>query len=210
MGRIAIDMTGKRFGKLTVLGRAMTNRKRSALWNCLCDCGVRKDIPGHNLRSGGVTTCNTGCKRLKGTRWNRMSSEQKKNDNARKKAWADKNRELIRKRSRAHYESRIDFYKAYERNRQYQKLYGITISDYDNMLAAQAGRCAICHSDKAGKAVDQADRFFCIDHCHETGKVRGLLCVACNTRLGYLTWFEKNKEAVARYLSPKPHLKVVA
>lgn len=210
MGRKAIDITGQRFGKLTVLSRAKVNRKRSALWNCLCDCGVIKDIPGHNLRSGRVRTCNTGCKRLKGSRWSRMTPKQKRMAFEANKRYWSRNKERLAAKKKKHYHKFRDKYLNIERERSYRKLYGIGIAEYDVMLQAQDGRCAICRSDKVGKAADQEDRFFCVDHCHETGKVRGLLCVACNTRLGYLTWFEKNKEAVARYLSPKPYLKVVA
>lgn len=210
MGRKAMDLVGMRFGKLTVIKRAEEKYKRDVLWECICDCGARKNVPGSGLSGGRVKTCNTGCKRLKGSRWSRMTSEQKEHENVRKKMWEEKNKEAVRKRKRIYYESRLEFHKAYERNRQYQKLYGIAISDYDKMLAAQNGRCAICGTTNAGKETKTGKRFFAVDHCHETGKIRGLLCVACNTRLGYLTWFEKNKEAVASYLSPKPHLKVVA
>lgn len=139
-----------------------------------------------------------------------MNREQKDKANEIKKRWAIKNRDKIILYKRKHYHDNRDKYLNIERERSYRKLYGIGIAEYDAMLSAQNGCCAICGTDKAGKAADQASRFFCIDHCHETGKIRGLLCVACNTRLGYLTWFEVNKEAVARYLSPKPHLKVVA
>lgn len=47
MGRKAIDMTGQRFGHLTVIERVGTNEERKAIWKCVCDCGnecvVRSD-----------------------------------------------------------------------------------------------------------------------------------------------------------------------
>jgi hypothetical protein len=50
------------------------------------------------------------------------------------------------------------------------------------MLVAQGGGCAICGStDTKGPG-----QFFAVDHCHETGAVRGLLCLCCNTALGQL------------------------
>ena len=57
--------------------------------------------------------------------------------------------------------------------------YGITLEQYQQMLIDQKESCRICgvHQET------QTKRLF-VDHCHETGKVRGLLCYACNTLLG--------------------------
>jgi hypothetical protein len=52
----------------------------------------------------------------------------------------------------------------------------MTLADYDAMLALQNGVCAICKS--------VSDRNLAVDHCHETGTVRGLLCRSCNIGLG--------------------------
>jgi len=54
-----IDLTGRGFGRLTVLGYSGTNRKRSAQWHCLCSCGSTKTIDGMSLRKGDTTSC--GC-----------------------------------------------------------------------------------------------------------------------------------------------------
>jgi len=59
--------------------------------------------------------------------------------------------------------------------------YGLTLQDYENLLESQNGKCAICGSTNPGK-VDAAH--LAVDHCHETGKVRGLLCNSCNNGLG--------------------------
>lgn len=69
--------------------------------------------------------------------------------------------------------------------------YGITLDEYEAMLAAQGGRCAIC-GKQAGK------RRLSVDHNHATGKVRALLCIGCNVAVGY---FELPiREAVKKYL----------
>lgn len=52
------DLTGQRFGKLTVIERG-ENRNRRAAWVCLCDCGNLKTIPSWNLVSGQTNSC--GC-----------------------------------------------------------------------------------------------------------------------------------------------------
>jgi hypothetical protein len=57
--------------------------------------------------------------------------------------------------------------------------HGLTPADYDTMLAKQGGVCKIC-----GRG-PQGDRLH-VDHDHATGKVRGILCVSCNTTLGKL------------------------
>ena len=61
-----------------------------------------------------------------------------------------------------------------------KRAYGISIEDYDSMLLLQEGKCAICGSTDSGKK----DNTFSIDHDHNTGKVRSLLCSNCNFVLG--------------------------
>ena len=59
--------------------------------------------------------------------------------------------------------------------------YGMTLDDFDELLESQGGGCAIC-----GKApVDGEPRTrMVVDHCHTSGKVRGILCDLCNTAIG--------------------------
>ena len=61
-------------------------------------------------------------------------------------------------------------------NTHLKKAYGITITQYDELLESQGGRCAIC---KGGTS----KRHFAVDHNHRNGRVRGLLCARCNTGL---------------------------
>jgi hypothetical protein len=63
--------------------------------------------------------------------------------------------------------------------------YGLTIPERDTLLSSQGGRCAICKKDvkfdgTAGSREDTAN----IDHNHQTGKVRSILCWPCNTAIG--------------------------
>mgnify|MGYP001591133168 CR=1 FL=1 len=79
------------------------------------------------------------------------------------------------------------------RDRGYQLKYkfGITIDDYNRMLTDQGGKCAICNGDnyvrkKGTNSGEEVCMSLSVDHDHQTGKVRGLLCNACNTALGKL------------------------
>jgi cell division protein FtsI/penicillin-binding protein 2 len=56
--------------------------------------------------------------------------------------------------------------------------FGILIADYDALLVSQNGVCAIC------RKTCPSGRRLAVDHCHDTGKVRGLLCTPCNTAIG--------------------------
>ena len=69
------------------------------------------------------------------------------------------------------------------RAKELKRIYNITQNDYDNILAAQNGVCAICHKPFMG---NKRIRFLHIDHDHSTGQVRGLLCLHCNVVLGFI------------------------
>lgn len=73
------------------------------------------------------------------------------------------------------------------RTSKFKQLFGITLADYEAMMVAQACVCAIC--EKPETRVDnrtKAPTRLAVDHCHSTGKVRGLLCSMCNKGIGHL------------------------
>lgn len=67
--------------------------------------------------------------------------------------------------------------------------YGMTIEDFDALLEAQGGRCAICGTDTPN------GRNWHVDHNHDTGKVRGILCSSCNLGIGFLSTPERLAQA---------------
>jgi hypothetical protein len=79
--------------------------------------------------------------------------------------------------------------------RQRLKKFGLTESQYDEMLAAQGGTCAICHG-----ACPTGWRL-AVDHDHETGQVRGLLCLRCNSALGLFHEQPERLRSALAYLS---------
>lgn len=62
-------------------------------------------------------------------------------------------------------------------------IYGITLDQYFALHEAQGGTCSLCPAKMSPVASGPANRL-CVDHCHETGEIRGLLCKSCNTALG--------------------------
>lgn len=71
---------------------------------------------------------------------------------------------------------------------------GATPEMYDAMYVSQGGKCAICATTEPGGRRTR----FSIDHCHITGAIRGLLCVACNSGLGY---FRDDKDRLTTAIS---------
>lgn len=57
-----VDLTGQKFGTLTVIERAGSDKRGLALWLCQCDCGNTCVVKGSNLRNGNTTSC--GCKKI--------------------------------------------------------------------------------------------------------------------------------------------------
>lgn len=71
--------------------------------------------------------------------------------------------------------------KAKDRHYNFKYHYGITLEEYETLLIQQGNSCAICLKPHGE---DGIDRLY-VDHCHSTGKIRGLLCFKCNTALGH-------------------------
>lgn len=88
--------------------------------------------------------------------------------------------------------------KARQRELIIKRVYGITTEDYNNLFIEQGGRCAIC-----GKHQEEFKLRLSIDHCHKTGKIRGLLCHRCNGGLGHFDDNVEILENVIKYLEQK-------
>ncbi len=127
--------------------------------------------------------------------------------------WQRRNREKCREASQRHYWNYKDKINAktrkwYDsgsgvnclRKHHLKKTFGITLEDYDYMLYKQDYRCAVCGSDYPGCNGKGKRNSFCVDHDHETNKVRGLLCRNCNTGIGLLGDNIKGLEKAIKYL----------
>lgn len=100
-----------------------------------------------------------------------------------------------------HYQWRRNRREVYRAARQRGGLrkYGITLEQYQGMAQRQGGLCAICKRPEATKACG-VTRELAVDHDHETGAVRGLLCHKCNTLLGSVSDDVSILEAAIAYL----------
>lgn len=108
----------------------------------------------------------------------RYMEEYRKKNPTKVKEWADR------------YYADKSRYLHYARNGALKMKYGITVEEYERMLAAQDGKCAIC----AG--LPKRYRL-AVDHDHQTGQVRRLLCIACNSKLAALENAEWRAKAEA-------------
>lgn len=111
----------------------------------------------------------------------RLTSQCKKCTDVRLKAYHAKN-----PNARTQFKTR-----EYQMDANYKRSYGISLSDAKDMLDMQNGLCAngTCGQNiTLGKKTTRASTIGVafVDHCHTTGKVRGLLCMTCNTCLGHL------------------------
>jgi hypothetical protein len=143
-------------------------------------------------------------------------------DNARQRAYYQAHKEKFRERASAYYQAHREeigkrnsaYYQANKESISEQarasrlarkhandpslwsgelrRRYGMSPAEYAALLAKQGGACAICRKRSKGR--------LCVDHCHLTGTVRGLLCRKCNTALGYLNDDQASLVAALAYL----------
>jgi hypothetical protein len=114
-----------------------------------------------------------------------LKASRKKNSaswKASDKRWRDKNKERL-------WASNIKF------------AYNISVLEYSKLLVSQNGKCAIC-----GVPSEECTRKFSVDHDHETGQIRGLLCDRCNRGIGFLKDNPTILISAANYLLAKKTL----
>lgn len=94
----------------------------------------------------------------------------------------------------------------YQRNLDLKRKYGITLETYNILLKQQDYKCAICGQEESHSLFGNKVIPLSVDHNHETGEIRQLLCHACNTAIGLLgedvsrlasaiTYLEKHRKA---------------
>ena len=123
------------------------------------------------------------------------------------RAWAKANPEKNRAKGQRFRENNPKTARRLAIKANFKRFYGITVPQYTTMFDEQKGRCPICGIALISQADN--DREFKghppnevarVDHCHETGKVRGLLCFGCNVGLGKFGDDEEQLLKAVRYL----------
>ena len=112
---------------------------------------------------------------------------------AQQKAWRDLNPEMVAAQNRSAKQKNPESYYKSQLKNQLRK-YGITLDDYNQMLDDQDGVCAICQNECP------TGRRLSVDHDHETGEVRGLLCHGCNLGLGAFKDSVRGLQRAIQYL----------
>jgi hypothetical protein len=110
-------------------------------------------------------------------------------------------RSLEKKRAaaRRQYRKNPEAAKAKIRAHYFRRVYGMTLDEYADMCVKQGGKCSICQKVPEHKVKSRA--VLHVDHDHETGKVRGLLCTWCNMALGQLGDTAESVQRVLDYLN---------
>jgi len=131
-------------------------------------CCQELPLSEYNKRADSPTGFAYVCRACSKKRSRAQYYENKELRNEQCQAWYNKNAEKVRRKTIG-------------------RLYGLSYEQYLHMLEEQQGACAICQVPlKAHVGLDSEYEVAKIDHCHTTGRVRGLLCKKCNVSLGNL------------------------
>jgi hypothetical protein len=154
-------------------------------------CGKIKYIQEFDKRSDRALGVRSACKQCRRKRrkvyedknrekireWKRNFNKNHKEEiNSKSKLYRDSNKERISNDRKKRYKE-SDKIKSRLRNYSYLSNYGITLEKYNELFEKQNGVCAICGTS--------TNKPLYIDHNHKTGEVRGLLCVKCNSGIGF-------------------------
>ena len=161
-------------------------------------CGLDKPLSEYhksrNSKTGHTNKCKSCCKE-----YNILNASVIK---AGQKRWKNKNKEELnayhknwRVRNPAY--GRLSYHKHKENHAASTRLrkYNISKEEYDSLLVGQEGKCKICD-----RHYSEFRKRLAVDHDHDTGEFRGLLCAACNTGIGLLKESVEILRAAEKYL----------
>jgi len=120
---------------------------------------------------------------------------------ANNEAWREANKERKAETDKAYYKANKERINAYRKAWSLKRNYGVTREQYDSMMEAQGHRCLCCKAPFGLLKASQPH----LDHCHATGRIRGILCCQCNQVLGFAHDSASILLACARYLRRSEH-----
>lgn len=127
-------------------------------------------------KNGKSSRCKS-CKNKYNIEWKKNNPEKAAAHIPSRKQWRLDNLEHDKNRNREYWIKNPILRLTYRLNKEYN----ITLKRYEEMLQAQDNKCAVCKIN-----FSELKRKPCVDHCHKTGVVRGLLCHKCNVSIGLL------------------------
>lgn len=186
-------------------------------------CKIEKEISEFNKHSGckfGVRPQCKKCHSLQSSKWQEENKDKKKEY---LKKWNKENKDKVKKQRESYKdiknEKRRERYRNDEeyrndrlkdvrewqknnpkkRKNQRLKQYGITYIEFESLMNKCNRKCEICGYDN----IEDKKTFPVVDHCHESGKVRGILCSKCNFALGHFNDSIDNLQNAIKYLKQK-------
>ena len=135
-------------------------------------CGEFKPVDAYSKNKASSDGLQYHCRVCQKRRWDARPVEERR---AHYRAVDERRRQEKREYAAARYRDQRERI----RDIQLRHAYGIGVEEYDRILATQDGGCAVC-----GVAINPNGRRLAVDHCHITGRVRGLLCHLCNVAIG--------------------------
>jgi len=161
-------------------------------------CGEAKPIGlfaiSKRAKDGLHTFCKA-CKSAKARQWYHATPERQKARNRRR---YEKDGERMRAAAKAWYAQNKPRLNDLQRRWALKKDYGLTLEEYDAMVAVQGGLCGLC--GQPPQAYQTSRRKLRVDHCHETNSIRGLLCHHCNVGIGHFFDSPELLRAAADYI----------
>ncbi len=133
-------------------------------------------------------------------RWRCRSQSQKESDSLKRSAYRAQHRNEQKVYGQAHYQRNRQNLVKRKRSNKLRFKYGITPEEFDSLLKKQGGHCAVCD-----RTIEEDGRHLSVDHDHETGRLRGILCAKHNHALGLCGDDPKILIELALYLIQNKH-----
>jgi hypothetical protein len=214
-----VEIEGRRFGRLVVVSHA--GRR---YWNVRCDCGTEKKVRSNHLTCGLTFSCGclakeraavhvaglprTRAMRCRAAAAGRIEDGMKHCSNAECPERNPQPLSAFHANTTKSLDSRASQCRTCRQDLHLRRTFGISLKDKLAMIADQGGRCA-----NAGCAMplilDGPRRNAHLDHDHDTGAVRGVLCRDCNLALGYLQDSPEMISGLLRYATTYRQLRLV-